>query len=151
MSDSAPASAPAHGAPGHDAHAHPSYVKIWGILLALLVVSVLGPMLEIRVLTLLTAFGIAVVKAYIVVRYFMHINLEKKYVVYMVGSMLALMALMVGAVAPDVMHHEGANWHNQAAADWVKKGLAESSEGHGEHGAAPAHQGEHGEKPAEHH
>ncbi|MBL8950354.1 MAG: cytochrome C oxidase subunit IV family protein [Myxococcaceae bacterium] len=107
-----------------DAHAHPSYVKIWGILLALLVVSVLGPLLEIRVITLITAFGIAVVKAYIVVRYFMHINLEKKYVAYMVGSMIVLMVLMVGAVTPDVMHHDGANWYNQAAADEVKRGMA---------------------------
>lgn len=123
-------------AQAHGAHAHPSYVKIWGILLALLVISVLGPLLEIRVLTLLTAFGIAVVKAYIVVRYFMHINLEKKYVAYLVGSMVVLMLLMVGAVAPDVMHHDGANWHNQAAADWVKKGMAEGEASHGEHGGA---------------
>jgi len=108
-----------------DAHAHPSYVKIWGILLALLCFSVVGPMVGIRVVTLITAFGIAIVKAYIVARYFMHINIEKKYVAYLVGSMIVLMLLMVGAVSPDVMHHDGANWHNQAAADTVKKGMAE--------------------------
>ena len=115
-----------------DAHAHPSYVKIWAILLALLIVSFVGPFLGIRVVTLLTAFGIAVVKAYIVARYFMHINIEKKYVIYLVGSMVVLMVLMVGAVAPDVMHHDGANWHNQAAADEVKRGMAkgEKSEHH---------------------
>src|SRR5688572_6276324 len=100
-----------------DAHAHPSYVKIWAILLGLLIVSFVGPFLGIRVITLITAFGIAVVKAYIVARYFMHINIEKKYVAYLVGTMIILMVLMVGAVSPDVMHHEGANWHNQAAAD----------------------------------
>ena len=48
-------------------HAHPSYVKIWGILVVLLVLSVLGPMAEIQWLTLLTAFGIAFVKAYLVI------------------------------------------------------------------------------------
>src|SRR5438874_9080709 len=109
-----------------EAHAHPSYVKIWAILLALLVVSVAGPFLGIRVVTLITAFGIAIVKAYMVARYFMHINIEKKYVAYLVGAMLMLMFLMVGAVSPDVMKHDGANWHNKAAKDWVEKGMKEA-------------------------
>jgi caa(3)-type oxidase subunit IV len=127
-----------------DAHAHPSYVKIWGILLALLCVSVVGPMFGIRVVTLITAFGIAIVKAYMVARYFMHINIEKKYVMYLVGSMVMLMLLMVGAVTPDIMHHDGANWHNQAAADAVKRGMAETPE-HGEPGVHPEQGGpEHG-------
>jgi caa(3)-type oxidase subunit IV len=130
-------SAESHAAAAHDAHAHPSYVKIWAILLGLLVVSVAGPFIGIRIVTLITAFGIAIVKAYMVARYFMHINIEKKYVAYLVGTMVILMLLMVGAVAPDVMHHDGANWHNQAAADWVKKGMAQGESGaghHGEHG-----------------
>ena len=99
MSDS-----PSHGgaaaaspSAAHGDHSHPSYVKIWAILLGLLIVSFVGPFLGIRVVTLITAFGIAIVKAYIVARYFMHINLEKKYVVYLVGAMLVLMFLMVGA------------------------------------------------------
>ena len=50
-------------APHHD---ETSYVAIWGVLCALLVVSVLGPMVGVRLLTLITAFGIAIVKAYIV-------------------------------------------------------------------------------------
>lgn len=127
----------------HAPHAHPSYVKIWAILLVLLVISVAGPFLGIRVVTLITAFGIAIVKAYIVARYFMHINIEKKYVAYLVGTMIILMMLMVGAVSPDVMHHDGANWHNQAAADTVKKGMAEAPSEHEKHGG--------GEKAPEHH
>src|SRR3979409_469452 len=95
-------------------HAHTSFVKIWAILLGLLVVSVAGPFVGIRVVTLITAFGIAIVKAYLVARHFMHFNSEKKYVAYLVGSMICLMLLLVGAVSPDVMHHDGANWHNQA-------------------------------------
>ncbi len=106
-----------------DAHAHPSYVKIWAILLVLLVISVTGPTLGIRAVTLITAFGIAIVKATMVARYFMHINLEKKYVLYLVGSMLVLMFLMVGALSPDIMHHEGANWSNTAAEAVVKNGM----------------------------
>jgi hypothetical protein len=77
-----------------------------------------------------------------IARYFMHINLEKKYVAYLVGTMLVLMFLMVGAVSPDVMKHEGANWKNEAADNWVKKGLAEGEKAEhegGEHEAAPEH------------
>jgi hypothetical protein len=48
------------------AHAHPNYVKIWALLLVLLVVSIIGPVLGIPCLTLVTAFGIALVKTYYV-------------------------------------------------------------------------------------
>ena len=60
------------------AHAHPNYVKIWALLLVLLVVSIIGPELGIPWLTLVTAFGIALVKTYYVAAYFMHLNFEKK-------------------------------------------------------------------------
>ncbi len=39
---------------------HPNYVKIWAVLVILLVVSVLGPMLGIKAVTLITAFGIGI-------------------------------------------------------------------------------------------
>lgn len=91
-------------------HEHPNYVRIWAILLVLLIISVLGPMLEIRVVTLLTAFGIAIVKAYMVAKNFMHLNIEPRYVVYLMATMLVFMLLFFAGVAPDVMRFEGANW-----------------------------------------
>lgn len=111
--------APVAAAPAHHG---PSYVKIWGILLGLLVVSVVGPMLEIRVVTLLTAFGVALVKAYIVAKYFMHIDVEKRYVTYLLFTMVVLMGLMVAAVSPDVLKHDGHRWENRAAKRSVVKG-----------------------------
>lgn len=139
MSDTAhaPAAAPAaegHGAGGHSAHPDSFYVKIWGVLLVLLVVSVAGPELGIRVVTLFTAFGIAVVKAYLVIKNFMHLGVEKKYVGYLLVTMLALMVLMVGGVGPDVLRHEGTRWTNTAAQKVVADGL-KAGGGHGEHGA----------------
>ena len=132
MSDTSTAALPAPE-PSHEGH-HTSYVKIWGVLLVLLVVSVTGPMLGIRVVTLITAFGIALVKAYIVARYFMHVNLEKRWVAYMLVAMVALMALFVGGVSPDVMKHDGQRWENSAARSAVEKGLQESaSEERGAH------------------
>jgi caa(3)-type oxidase subunit IV len=91
-------------------HAETSYVAIWAALCVLLVVSVIGPMVGIRLLTLITAFGIAIVKAYMVCRYFMHLNVEKTWVVYILGFMLALMLVFFGGVAPDVLEHEGQGW-----------------------------------------
>jgi caa(3)-type oxidase subunit IV len=98
----------AHAAP--HAH-HTNYVKIWAILCGLLVVSVVGPMLEIRVVTLITAFGIAIVKAAMVANYFMHLNIEKRWVTWILVVMLAFMLVFFGGVAPDVLEHEGQQWN----------------------------------------
>jgi caa(3)-type oxidase subunit IV len=136
-----------HGG-GHTTH-HYNYVKIWAVLTVLLVVSVLGPIVAGNfsptvklVLTLLTAFGVAFVKAFLVIKYFMHLTVEKKYVGFLLLTMLAFMLVFVGGTAPDVMKHEGQRWVNTAAQDTVKKGLAEdaAAEGHGDaHPAAAPH------------
>ncbi len=132
MSDSSTPAAAAHDA--HGAH-HTNYVKIWAILLGLLVVSVVGPMLGHPVLTMITAFGIAFVKAFLVIKYFMHLTVEKKYIGFLLLTMLAIMLVFVAGVAPDVMKHEGQRWTNNAAIDAVEKGLKEGGGHHGEHPA----------------
>ena len=109
-------------------HEHPNYVKIWGILLALLVVSILGPMIGIKAVTIITAFGIAVVKAYLVAKNFMHVNIEPKYVTYLLTTALAFMGLFFFFVAPDVLNHEGQNWENLAAKKAVAAGGGASGE-----------------------
>jgi caa(3)-type oxidase subunit IV len=96
-------------------HSPKKYIKIWAILLGLLIVSVLGPMLEIQWVTLITAFGIALVKARLVVKHFMHIDVEAPYIKYLMVVCLAFMVLLFAGVAPDVMEHEGQNWTNDAA------------------------------------
>ena len=96
---------------------HTNYVKIWGILVALLVVSVLGPMLEIRIVTLIAAFGIALVKAYLVAKYFMHLDIEKPIVHWFLLTALLFMVLLFAGVAPDVMKHDGRNWVNDSASN----------------------------------
>ncbi|MBK8995656.1 MAG: cytochrome C oxidase subunit IV family protein [Myxococcales bacterium] len=112
-------------APGHHAEHHGDmfYVQIWAILVVLLVVSVVGPMLGHPILTLITAFGIALVKAYMVAKNFMHLAIERRYVVYMLVTMVAFMVLLFAGVAPDVMKHKGHNWKNEAAEQEVKRAL----------------------------
>jgi hypothetical protein len=85
-------------------------------------------MIGIQAVTLITAFGIAVVKAYLVAKNFMHINVEPKYVVYLMTTMLVFMLLFFAGVAPDVMKFEGSNW--------VKPEVVQTPSGHGDaHGA----------------
>lgn len=123
-----------HGGHGHGEHAHhgPSYEKTFITLLVLLVISVAGPEIGIKWLTLVTAFGIAVVKAYLVASRFMHLNIEKKIVSYLLLAALALLFLFYAGVSPDVMKHRGNNWENVAAQDEVDRATTEA-----EH--APAH------------
>jgi caa(3)-type oxidase subunit IV len=105
---------------GHETH-HGDYVKIWRTLVVLLVISVLGPLFEIRALTLITAFGIAVVKAYLVCKHFMHINHTPRYVPYLVVTCLVFMLLFFAGVSPDVMKDEGAGWQKPA---WLEEEAA---------------------------
>jgi caa(3)-type oxidase subunit IV len=97
----------------HTAHAeahHINYVRVWQVLLVLLVISVLGPMIGIKIVTLITAFGIAVVKAYLVAKNFMHLNMQPRFVVYLLGTALVFMLLLYAGASPDVMKHHGDNW-----------------------------------------
>lgn len=95
---------------GHAQGHHRNYVKIWGILMVLLVISVVGPMTGIRVIMLLTAFGVAAVKAYIVAKNFMHLDVEKPIIRWALGLSVVFMVLMYAGIAPDVQKSEGQNW-----------------------------------------
>ena len=112
----------------HAEEHHTNYIKIWGILVVLLCVSVIGPMFEIQWLTLLTAFGIAVVKAVIVARKFMHIDLEPRFVTYMAVTALVFILLFFAGTSPDVMRDTGSGWTKpawiQAEADYAARGPA---------------------------
>ncbi len=109
-------------------HGPKHYIRIWAILCVLLAVSVTGPMFEIRVVTLFTAFGIAVVKAYLVAANFMHLNVEKRLAVYMLTTVLVLMFLFFAGTAPDVMKLDGNNWEKPGVKAMVAEGLAHSPE-----------------------
>jgi caa(3)-type oxidase subunit IV len=103
----------------HERH----YFNIWVVLLVLLIISFLGPIVggklhdtgsitihTARVITLVTAFGIAVYKAWLVAKNFMHVTVQPRFVVYMLSTVLVFMLLFFAGTAPDVMEHEGAHW-----------------------------------------
>lgn len=108
------------------AHAHNhdgKYIKIYLILLGLLIVSILGPELGNTFITLITAFGIAIVKAYMVCAYFMHLNVEKKIIWYMMIISLVLVFVFYFGTAPDIQKADGHQWADCVAdASCVSKG-----------------------------
>lgn len=103
-------------------HVHRNYVKIWAMLCALLALSILGPMIGIRMLTLITAFGVAIVKAFLVAKHFMHLDIEKRWVAYVLLAMIAFIVVMFAGISPDVMKHDGLFWENTAAKEAVRTG-----------------------------
>lgn len=113
----------------HGGEAH--YIKIWAILLVLLIVSIVGPELGIQWVTLITAFGVALVKAFLVIKHFMHLTVEKRIIHWLLVGSLTLMILMWAGIAPDVQNHEGHQWTNDAAKAAVERGL-DSGDDHGE-------------------
>lgn len=142
MSAHASAHATPPGPPqGHAAGAHHrNYVKIWAVLVVLLVVSVVGPMTGIRVVMLITAFGVALVKAYLVAKNFMHLDIEKPIVHWTLGIALAFMVLLYAGVAPDVQKSDGQNWKKDAgfhhlppqpAGEMHESGSAPGADAHG--------------------
>lgn len=119
-------------------NSHPSYFKIYIMLLVLFVISVLGP--EVAewlhmegpsrlILVLITAFGIALVKAYYVLAHFMHLKIEKIYAPYILLSMVAILIVFFFGTATDVMMSEGHNWEKT----YVEPEVAAGEE-HGSHG-----------------
>jgi len=119
---------PVHGAahepshdPGHEHAPHRNYLAIWGILVVLLGVSILGPIIAPRLgspighwVLLTTAFGVALVKAYMVAKNFMHLDIEKPIIQWLLLVALALMVLLYGALAPDVEKGSGQGWKKDA-------------------------------------
>jgi caa(3)-type oxidase subunit IV len=104
-----------------DTYAPMKYVKIWGILLMLLAISIVGPMFEKPALTLITAFGIALVKALLVASYFMHLNVERRYIRYMLYAMVLVIGLFFAGTAPDIMQANGLRWENQAVQELMEQ------------------------------
>jgi caa(3)-type oxidase subunit IV len=105
----------------HQVH-HPNYVRIWAILVVLLIISVLGSMSSFRPVVLAAAFGVAVFKAGLVAKNFMHVNVEKRWIPYLLITCLIFMVILFAGVSPDIMKHSGLRWTNNAAQHAVESG-----------------------------
>ena len=115
----------------HHEHGTSHYVKIYFILLGLFAISVIGPEVsDAKWVILITAFGIAIVKAAMVAAYFMHLNVEKRYIWYMLYTMLIFVFLFFAGVASDIMVADGTNWTNAAAHHHIEVNKDKGETGH---------------------
>lgn len=92
-------------------HSVGHYTNIWFGILILFVVSITASqVIGYRPLMLVVAFGIATIQALMVAAYFMHLKQEKKYIHYLLLSMLTALALMYLGMQQDNAHPYGKNW-----------------------------------------
>jgi len=112
-----------------DAGHHVNYKKIYFTLVGLLIISVIGPFFGILIVTLITAFGIALVKANLVIQNFMHLKWERRIMKWMLATSLLLMFLMFAGLSVDIMNHEGRNWVNVAAREAIERGVGAEGPG----------------------
>ncbi len=131
------------------------YVRIYAVLLVLLAISIVGPVVggaldtQVEVfgrqfslgivITLVTAFGIAVVKAWLVIKNFMHLTIERVIPKLFLAASVLLLALFWGGVAPDVQLHQGRMWENDAAKEAVARGIPSADYGDEEYADADDH------------
>ena len=136
------------------AHGIDHYWKIYLTLCGLFAISFVGPYIGDSslfdhdgwyrfVFVMTTAFAVAIVKAWLVAKHFMHITLEKRFMHYALVTALVFMFMFVAAIAPDIRNHEGRNWTNVAARDWSAQqmalGPAGAEHGHGDEGHGDGH------------
>jgi len=111
-------------------HSTQKYFKVYFALVILFLISYIVPemMPDNKVMVLLSAFGIAIVKALMVCAYFMHLNTERKFVWYLLISCLTMMYLFYIALVPDIMRKEGHNWKSH-----IEVVMPENHHGHDDH------------------
>ncbi len=89
---------------------HPAYLLVWAVLVTLFVASVTFNLVSSLVVGVVFAFFIAIIKTLMVAAWFMHLNIEKKWVWLMLLTGLLVVFIMWMGIAPDVMETEGLNW-----------------------------------------
>lgn len=80
------------------------YVKIWGILLALTVVTVAVSYVDMKSVKILTAMLIAATKATLVILYFMHIRFERPVFAFFVIIVLGIYAVTIALTFSDYLY-----------------------------------------------
>jgi len=81
------------------------------------------------------------VKAYMVAKNFMHLDIEKPIVHYILAVALALMVLLYGALAPDVQKGAGQGWKKDAGFHHSFTTYKPREPGHHDESAEPAKDG----------
>jgi cytochrome c oxidase subunit 4 len=99
----------AEGGPEHhdqrDDHHHivmpATYVKIIVVLMVLLIVTVLAANVEMGIFNIPIALGIAILKAVLIMMYFMHLKFSSKLVWIFAGAAFVFVGIMFGLTLSD--------------------------------------------------
>lgn len=83
------------------------YVAIWGVLLALLGLSLAFAQLGSRVLAVVLIFGVAAAKAALVLGFYMGLKFEPRFVALILAGGLACILVLGGMLVPDIVHVYG--------------------------------------------
>lgn len=89
---------------GHARSSQPSYLLIWAILVVALLVSMGIGELQLPVVTAVFIFSIALVKAYLVLAYYMHLRWEPYFVVALVATGMACLYVLFFGLVPDIVY-----------------------------------------------
>ena len=83
---------------------HPSYVTIWVWLVLLLVAGLAIALLPIgKAMAIFLVFTVAVVKAFLVARHYMHLKSETVLILAIAGIPVLLLVGMALALVPDIV------------------------------------------------
>lgn len=94
------------------AHPHMTarqYVMIWFILLALLAGGVLFAYIDIPMLANVLVFGVAIAKAILVLRLYMHLRWEPRFISLALVGALACIVVLFLLTYPDMVLRDGWN------------------------------------------
>lgn len=80
------------------------YLVIWGILVAALLISMLIGEMQLPVVTVVFIFSIAMVKAYLVLAYYMHLAYEPFFVIALVAAGLITLYVLFFGLVPDIVY-----------------------------------------------
>ncbi|MFQ5600254.1 MAG: cytochrome C oxidase subunit IV family protein [Candidatus Krumholzibacteriia bacterium] len=86
---------------------HPNYVGIWVALVVLFAGSVASAFLGARTLATALVFSIAVVKALLVISYYMHLRFEPRWLVVVMLCALTCVVVLFFGLIPDIVHVYG--------------------------------------------
>jgi caa(3)-type oxidase subunit IV len=86
---------------------HPNYVRIWLILVALLTVSLVLGFVGFARTAVVLIFAIAVIKAWLVASYYMHLRFEPRWLTILILSALLCVIVLFVGLLPDIAHKYG--------------------------------------------
>jgi cytochrome c oxidase subunit 4 len=90
----------------HHIHSERFYVQIFAVLLALLVVTVAAAYLDLGFLSVVVAITIAVVKAVLVVLYFMHVRYSSRLTWVFAGAAFFWLVILLALAMSDYLSRD---------------------------------------------